>query len=101
MQSTNKLSKSQIIGIIIKSILIFFIVIGTVDFFLVILSRGRINPVDSIKTFINNRFGWETVIGDETHFDLGTIILILSSICSILYDLIALFWILKPFSFEF
>ena len=101
MQSTNKLSKSQIIGIIIKSILIFFIVIGTVDFFLVILSRGRINPVDSIKTFINNRFGWETIIGDPSHFDLGTVILILSSICSILYDIIALFWILKPFEFDF
>jgi hypothetical protein len=54
-----------------------------------------------MKTVINKLFGWKTIYNDETHFDVGTLMLILSSICSILYDIIALFWILKPFKYDF
>ena len=62
-----------------KTSLVLFILIGTIDFVLIAVTGGYLNPIDSIKTFINNRFGWETIIGDPTHFDLGTFILILSS----------------------
>jgi hypothetical protein len=99
--SSNQLIKSRPISLGIKMFLVLFIIIGTLDFVLIGITGGYLNPIDSIKTFINNRFGWETIIGDPTHFDLGTFILILSSICSILYDVIALYWILRPFEFDF
>jgi len=99
--SSNQIGKSRWKSMAIKMFLVFFIVVGTVDFVLIALSSGRINPIDSIKTFINNRFGIKTIYGDETHFDIGTFILILSSVCSIAYDVIALFFILKPFEFDF
>ena len=99
--NSNQLGKNRYISLGIKMFLVLFILIGTIDFVLIAVTGGYLNPIDSIKTFINNRFGWETIIGDPTHFDLGTFILILSSICSILYDIIALFWILKPFEFDF
>ena len=99
--SSHQLGGSKKISLTIKGILVFFIIVGTVDFLLISLSGGRMAPIDSIKTVINNLFGWKTIYNDETHFDAGTVILILSSICSILYDIIALFWILKPFEFDF
>jgi hypothetical protein len=99
--SSNQLGGSKWKSLTIKGILVFFIIVGTVDFILISVTGGRINPIASIKTVINSLFGWKTIYNDETHFDAGTLILILSSICSILYDIIALFWILKPFEFNF
>jgi hypothetical protein len=99
--SSNQLGGSKHISLGIKGFLVFFIIIGTVDFLLISITGGYINPIDSMKTVINKLFGWKTIYNDETHFDVGTLMLILSSICSILYDIIALFWILKPFKYDF